>query len=63
MTGERVCPSPAAGQARREQAEWLASRAVSGTRLALVAPTLQKVREVIIENPKSLRAAAGNPTS
>ena len=50
----------------RAGAEWLASRAVSGARLALVAPTLHDVREVMIEGPSGLRAvaeAAGNPAS
>jgi phage terminase large subunit-like protein len=50
----------------RAGAEWLTSRAVPGARLALVAPTLHDVREVMIEGPSGLRAvaeAAGNPAS
>jgi phage terminase large subunit-like protein len=42
----------------RAGAEWLASRAVRGARLALIGATLGDVREVMIEGPSGLRSIA-----
>ncbi len=43
----------------RAGAEWLRAEALVGGRFALVGPTLHDVREVMIEGPSGLRAAAG----